>query len=83
MFDQIYDTKEDAFHAGRQTGRADRHTDDAHEIVRLRALSETRAAALEAARHKLTLYREQHSGEYIGGMEYTALLRMIDTALQA
>ena len=32
-------------------------------------------------REKLTLYRQQHSGEYIGGVEYTQLLNSIDIAL--
>lgn len=32
-------------------------------------------------RCKLQLYREQHSGEYVGGMEYTALRREIDKAI--
>lgn len=37
--------------------------------------------ALLAAKQKLGYYRAQHSGEYIGGMEYTALLSFIDAAL--
>jgi len=37
--------------------------------------------ALGYAREKLKLYREQHSGEYVGGIEYEALMRMIDSAL--
>lgn len=39
-------------------------------------------AALQAAKQKLQVYRAQHSGEYIGGMEYEALIRMIDEALK-
>lgn len=39
-------------------------------------------AALRAAKQKLELYRAQHSGEYIGGMEYTALIALIDEALR-
>jgi hypothetical protein len=39
-------------------------------------------AALTAARDKLALYRACHSGEYIGGIEYTALVRLIDSALK-
>ncbi len=38
--------------------------------------------ALTLAREKLKLYRAQHSGEYIGGMEYTALMQLIDEALK-
>ena len=37
--------------------------------------------AAESAREKLKLYRSQHSGEYIGGMEYTALINKLDNAL--
>lgn len=37
--------------------------------------------SLFAAKRKLELYREQHSGEYVGGMEYTALMKEIDIAL--
>lgn len=44
------------------------------EIERLRA-------ALAAAKTKLKLYRAQHSGEYIGGMEYGMLLEMINDVL--
>jgi hypothetical protein len=36
---------------------------------------------LQAAKQKLMLYRAQHSGEYVGGMEYTQLMRMIDEVL--
>ena len=38
--------------------------------------------ALTAAEHKLRLYRRAHSGEYIGGMAYGALMRKIDDALR-
>lgn len=34
--------------------------------------------ALEAAKEKLVLYRATHSGEYIGGMEYAALMALLD-----
>jgi len=37
---------------------------------------------LLAARDKLKLYRQAHSGEYVGGMEYTALMREIDEAIK-
>jgi len=36
---------------------------------------------LRKAREKLALYRAQHSGNYIGGLEYNALIRRIDEAL--
>ncbi len=36
---------------------------------------------LGAAKEKLGLYRAQHSGEYIGGMEYRMLIDAIDAAL--
>lgn len=39
--------------------------------------------ALQDAANKLSLYRAQHSGEYIGGMEYQALMRKIDDALRS
>ncbi len=38
--------------------------------------------ALQAAKEKLQLYRAEHSGNYIGGIEYTDLIRMIDAALK-
>lgn len=38
--------------------------------------------ALIAAQQKLRLYRAQNSGEYVGGMEYSALMVMIDEALR-
>lgn len=44
------------------------------EIGRLRT-------ALKAAKEKLTIYRASRSGEYSGGMEYTALMKLIDNAL--
>lgn len=37
--------------------------------------------ALKVAREKLVLYRQEHSGVYIGGVEYTQLIRQIDDAL--
>ena len=37
--------------------------------------------ALERAKEKLTLYREAHGGEYVGGVEYTQLIREIAEAL--
>lgn len=33
--------------------------------------------ALGYAREKLELYRAQHNGEYVGGIEYTALIRTL------
>jgi hypothetical protein len=55
------------------------------EIDRLRQLvaeADPRGDALRAAREKLVLYRQTHSGEYVGGTELTALLRQIDQALE-
>ncbi len=37
---------------------------------------------LKEAKKKLQLYRAQHSGEYIGGMEYTMLMQLIDEVLK-
>ena len=37
---------------------------------------------LIACRTKLQLYRDAHSGEYIGGMEYSALRRELDAAIE-
>ena len=37
--------------------------------------------ALIAARDKLQKYRMEHSGEYIGGKEYAALMRQISDAV--
>lgn len=36
---------------------------------------------LEAAGKKVALYRKQHSGEYVGGMEFNELMRQIHEAL--
>lgn len=36
---------------------------------------------LRNAREKLVLYRQAHSGEYIGGVEFTTLINSIDAAL--
>ena len=38
--------------------------------------------ALGKAREKLTYYRQQHSGEYVGGTEYVALIGVIDAAMK-
>lgn len=38
-------------------------------------------ATLQKAREKLVLYRQAHGGEYVGGLEFTALLCSIDAAL--
>lgn len=39
------------------------------------------AEVLTQAREKLKLYRAVHSGEYLGGVEYSELMRRIDEAL--
>lgn len=36
---------------------------------------------LVAAKEKLGLYRAQHSGEYVGGVQYHELMRQIDEIL--
>lgn len=41
----------------------------------------TKDEALARAKEKLQLYRSFHSGEYVGGVEFTALIRMIDEAI--
>ena len=46
----------------------------AAEIERLRA-------ALEKAKEKLELYRIKNSGKYVGGMEYGALMNLINDLL--
>lgn len=48
----------------------------ADEIERLRG-------TLIAAEAKLKLYRAEHSGEYVGGVEYTNLMRQIEEVLTA
>lgn len=37
---------------------------------------------LVAARQKLIIYRDNSSGEYLGGMEYTMLIKLIDEEIQ-
>jgi hypothetical protein len=44
------------------------------EIGRLRAI-------LRRSKEKLELYRAAHTGEYVGGTEYSVLMRQIDDAL--
>lgn len=39
-------------------------------------------ALLQECKTKLQLYRDQHSGQYVGGVEFTVLRRRIDEALQ-
>jgi hypothetical protein len=53
-----------------------RREDQSEEIDKLRCL-------LAAARDKLAVYHAQHSGEYVGGMEYSELVRQIDVALRS
>ncbi len=36
--------------------------------------------AIENAKTKLKLYRDQHTGEYIGGQEYSQLIKMLNNA---
>lgn len=38
-------------------------------------------SVLLKAREKLKLYRDASTGEYVGGVEYTDLMRRIDAAL--
>jgi hypothetical protein len=40
------------------------------------------AQLLSFCEQKLRLYREAHGGEYVGGMEYTALQRRIGDAIR-
>lgn len=37
--------------------------------------------ALEHAKEKLQLYRDDHTGAFVGGVEYTQLIREIDAAI--
>lgn len=54
----------------------------AREVTALTAqLAEARKVLLWS-RQKLELYRSEHSGQYIGGMEYTELIRYIDAAMK-
>jgi len=45
--------------------------------ARIEALEE----ALRRAKDKLECYRKNHSGKYVGGMEYSALMQAIRAAL--
>lgn len=40
-----------------------------------------RKTALVAAKEKLRLYREASAGVYLGGVEYGALVKLIDEAI--
>ena len=44
----------------------------------LRAETSNVIGLLENCKYKLRLYRADHSGEYIGGMEYTELIQQIN-----
>jgi hypothetical protein len=50
------------------------HVEDEKRIKQLEQM-------LRNAREKLLLYRKAHSGEYLGGVEFTTLMRSIDAAL--
>lgn len=50
-------------------------------IARLEADNAKLIRLLEAAGKKVVLYRMQHSGEYVGGMEFNELMRQIHEAL--
>lgn len=51
------------------------------QISGLTARSAARRHALMLAREKLAIYRAAHGGEYLGGMEYSALMKLIDEAI--
>ncbi len=57
------------------------HASLSAENATLREQSKKLREALLMARQKLVLYRANSSGAYHGGMEYTALLSMINAAL--
>jgi len=48
------------------------------EVIRLRARVDQLIYVLGLARGKLAAYRAAHSGEYVGGMEFSALDRLIE-----
>lgn len=54
---------------------------DQMAIGLLESENQTLRLRLQEARHKLTLYREAHGGAYLGGVEYSELMRRIDAAL--
>jgi hypothetical protein len=39
-------------------------------------------ALLRECKYKLQLYRDQHSGQYIGGVEFVELRRRIDESME-
>lgn len=39
------------------------------------------STVMREARHKLQLYRDEHSGVYVGGVEFTELMKRIDAVL--
>lgn len=53
------------------------------QLAAWQARAEALSEALQDAANKLSLYRAQHSGEYVGGMEYQALMRKINAAQAA
>ena len=48
----------------------------------LKAQNERLRSSLAAAKEKLSLYRCIYGGEYVGGMEYSALMKQIAEALR-
>ena len=53
----------------------------AGEIERLLTEGRLLVQVLKMARKKLEVYRDHSDGQYHGGVEHTALIRSIDTAL--
>jgi len=58
-------------------------TEAADEIERLTTENTLLGKTLSHCREKLELYRDNSDGQYHGGIEHTALIRMIDTSLDA
>ncbi len=54
----------------------DKIDQQAAKIERLRA-------SLEKATEKLQIFRSQTDGQYVGGMEYSALMKMIAEAIRS
>ena len=53
----------------------------AEELMKDKRLVFELEDVLRQAKEKLELYRQSHSGEYVGGTEFSVLMRRIDAVL--
>jgi hypothetical protein len=74
MADPFTDTRDPLVKTMERASRSAEWYRQQQKISRLRG-------TLVAAKQKLGFYRREHGGEYVGGVEYTELIRQIDEVL--